>query len=888
MELANLRKFTVNALKEADIKKHGTYLGHGSFGIVELVTVKKELMALKHYNKAGREDSVREISTLGRIQHENVVTLRGIIEDDFDKIPKILLEYMENSSLLNYLEKLKETSIHDVQVEHQLLQIVLNVSVGMTHLHQLNCIHRDLASRNVLINGTGVAKIGDLGFSIFVEGLHLLDTFEYKAEELKKIPIRWAPKESVVGVEREDRTKRQIYSRLSDVWSYGTLLWEIWSQSGLPWKKDEDNSLTNEEVVEALKNGKNPSNYHPSSFKAPPIVLEIMHKTFDQRWKRRMQFYEIQLKLEQHLRFLNDSLMKSGERVRKKSVLLNQVKRDILFQTVVTKDKRIDPENDDEPYTSPLFENIQSAIMNSENSFTKSDAIHHLIIKFGVTNPMTNFVGRTEELRKLKSMTESDKCSVTIVQGIGGIGKSQLLKKFLETLRHDSPSVRQPIQTWLNGSSSNEFYKSLNNFYKILSQSAHLDINEVSLIPKLIQEIRPVKDTREWIVVIDDFARHENISDFSKIIKELTADKNIAVIITTRRNLVLGEAELLVLKCLTDAEAVTLISAACPKNFEIFEESSPQLCTALLNNPFSLQVAVAIIREQLQKRLLFGRVRFGKGNYVTEFLEKFESNCSEIISYKLILDEYEESISSIVVASLNDIETYFCSEASYAISVLQILCRIYPKKVTARGLKSILHCNDHQKFDTCLDILTSYGFLQIKNESINLESCVIIPNILFLRGIQGNRNDEETFCAFFENIDLQLLDADDLAIVYTLWQNVSHRTSILSRCVGFIFKLLEAYTNHNACEKAILEFALAQSNVLRNIWGSTDSINRDDAGLQLSVKFDDIGRVLEFVPKPFKLPATVGEEESGGSNFKSFVFLIPGLSKQLKLLNFSY
>lgn len=70
-----------------------------------------------------------------------------------------------------------------------------------------------------------------------------------KAEELKKIPIRWAPKESVVGVEREDRTKRQIYSRLSDVWSYGTLLWEIWSQSGLPWKKDEDNSLTNEVLI---------------------------------------------------------------------------------------------------------------------------------------------------------------------------------------------------------------------------------------------------------------------------------------------------------------------------------------------------------------------------------------------------------------------------------------------------------------------------------------------------------------------------------------------------------------------------------------------------------------------------------------------------------------
>ena len=97
------------------------------------------------------------------------------------------------------------------------------IVLGMLHLHSNNIVHRDLAARNILLSGTGEPKISDFGMS------RLVADDEGMTTRANVGPIKWMAPESL---------KYKEYSKKSDVWSFGVVVWEIVAREE-PFKGEE-------------------------------------------------------------------------------------------------------------------------------------------------------------------------------------------------------------------------------------------------------------------------------------------------------------------------------------------------------------------------------------------------------------------------------------------------------------------------------------------------------------------------------------------------------------------------------------------------------------------------------------------------------------------------
>ncbi|KAL1282536.1 hypothetical protein QQF64_001339 [Cirrhinus molitorella] len=102
-----------------------------------------------------------------------------------------------------------------------LLSFSYQVAKGMDFLTSKSCIHRDLAARNVLLTQGRVAKICDFGLA-----RDITRDSSYVLRGNARLPVKWMSPESLFAC---------VYTFESDVWSYGILLWEIFSLGNTPY-----------------------------------------------------------------------------------------------------------------------------------------------------------------------------------------------------------------------------------------------------------------------------------------------------------------------------------------------------------------------------------------------------------------------------------------------------------------------------------------------------------------------------------------------------------------------------------------------------------------------------------------------------------------------------
>uniref|UniRef100_A0A8C1R6M3 Fibroblast growth factor receptor n=1 Tax=Cyprinus carpio TaxID=7962 RepID=A0A8C1R6M3_CYPCA len=264
----------------------GKPLGEGCFGQVvmaEAIGIDKEkpnkplTVAVKMLKDDGTDkdlsDLVSEMEMMKMIgKHKNIINLLGACTQNGPLY--VLVEYASKGNLREYLRARRPPGMdysfdtckipNETLTFKELVSCAYQVARGMEYLASKKCIHRDLAARNVLVTEDNVMKIADFGLA---RDVHNIDY--YKKTTNGRLPVKWMAPEALFD---------RVYTHQSDVWSYGVLLWEIFTLGGSPYP-----GIPVEELFKLLKEGHRMDKPANCTHELYMIMRECWHAVPSQR-----------------------------------------------------------------------------------------------------------------------------------------------------------------------------------------------------------------------------------------------------------------------------------------------------------------------------------------------------------------------------------------------------------------------------------------------------------------------------------------------------------------------------------------------------------------------------------------------------------------------------
>ncbi|KAJ7894151.1 kinase-like domain-containing protein [Mycena leptocephala] len=205
---------------------------------------------------------VKEALVWHFLRHECIVPFLGVLSSM--RLPSMAMvsPWMPRGSVLKYVE---EHSPHSPASLYA-MNLLHDVIRGLEYLHSENVVHGDLCGRNILIDKDGRARLSDFGLASFIDSETSIKS------STRGGSTRWMAPELLLPPP-ECPFRR---TSASDIWAFGCVCCEIWSEGIVPFRRFSDMGLIlaiNEGATTGLHESPYPSRPHDGSAHAMPDRL---------------------------------------------------------------------------------------------------------------------------------------------------------------------------------------------------------------------------------------------------------------------------------------------------------------------------------------------------------------------------------------------------------------------------------------------------------------------------------------------------------------------------------------------------------------------------------------------------------------------------------------
>ena len=156
----------------------------------------------------------REALSVSNLSHPNIVEVYDVGEEDGNYY--IVMEYIEGKTLKQLLKKRESLTLPEV------IDIMTQLTDGLTHAHESYIIHRDIKPQNIMILDNGMVKITDFGIAMALNATQLTQTNSVMGS------VHYLPPEQANG---KSATVK------GDIYSLGIMMFELLTGS-VPFKGD--------------------------------------------------------------------------------------------------------------------------------------------------------------------------------------------------------------------------------------------------------------------------------------------------------------------------------------------------------------------------------------------------------------------------------------------------------------------------------------------------------------------------------------------------------------------------------------------------------------------------------------------------------------------------
>lgn len=208
----------------------------------------------------------REALSASSLSHPNIVEMYDVGEDN--GMYFIAMEYVEGKTLKQLLKRRGNLTLSEA------IDIMLQLTDGISHAHESYIIHRDLKPQNIMIEENGMIKITDFGIAMALNSTQLTQTNSVMGS------VHYLPPEQASG---KGSTVK------SDIYSMGILFYELLTGM-LPFKGDNAVEIALKQMKDPLPSVKAQNPAVPQSIEN--IIMKATAKNPKNRYENVKEMHD--------------------------------------------------------------------------------------------------------------------------------------------------------------------------------------------------------------------------------------------------------------------------------------------------------------------------------------------------------------------------------------------------------------------------------------------------------------------------------------------------------------------------------------------------------------------------------------------------------------------